>query len=101
MPDNGSRPLSRCLSLDLEVGVRDRRIHALAGVRRDTGQALTLTVVGSGLAAALAKLDDLADGADFLLGHNLIEFDLPHLQAVNPRLRLLQLPAVDTLSLRL
>ena len=99
MPDNGSRPLSRCLSLDLEVGVRDRRIHALAGVRRDTGQALTLTVVGSGLAAALAKLDDLADGADFLLGHNLIEFDLPHLQAVNPRLRLLQLPAVDTLRL--
>ena len=98
-PDDGSRPLYRCLSLDLEVGVRDRRIHALAGVRRDTGQALTFPVVGDGLAAALAKLDDLADGADFLLGHNLIEFDLPHLQAVNPGLRLLRLPAVDTLRL--
>ena len=33
------------------------------------------------------------------LGHNLIDFDLPHLQAANPRLRLLQLPAVDTLRL--
>ena len=51
------------------------------------------------LAAELAKLDDLADGAEFLLGHNLIDFDLPHLQAANPRLRLLRLPAVDTLRL--
>ena len=49
--------------------------------------------------AALAKLDDLADGADFLVGHNLIDFDLPHLPAVNPRLRLLRRPAVDTLRL--
>ena len=51
------------------------------------------------MAAALAKLDDLADGADFLLGHNLIDFDLPHLRAANPSLRLLLLPAVDTLRL--
>ena len=51
------------------------------------------------MAAALAKLDDLADGADFLLGHNLIDFDLPHLRAANPSLRLLRLPAVDTLRL--
>ena len=36
---------------------------------------------------------------DFLLGHNLIDFDLPHLRAANPDLRLLQLPAVDTLRL--
>ena len=49
------------------------------------------------MVAALAKLEGLADSTDFLLGHNLIDFDLPHLQAVNPRLRLLQLPAVDTL----
>ena len=34
-----------------------------------------------------------------LLGHNLIAFDLPHLRAANPRLRLLDLLAVDTLRL--
>ena len=62
-------------------------------------ECLTVPAVGHGLAAALAKLDDLADGADFLLGHNLIAFDLPHLQAANPGLRLLRLPAVDTLRL--
>ena len=99
MPDQSSLLLARCLSLDLEVGVKDRRIHALAGVRADTGQSLTLSVAGGRLASALAKLDDLAEGADFVLGHNLIDFDLPQLQAVNPGLRLLRLPAVDTLRL--
>ena len=33
------------------------------------------------------------------MGHNLIAFDLLHLQAASPDLRLLQLPAVDTLRL--
>ena len=39
------------------------------------------------------------DGVSFLLGHNLIDFDLPHLAAALPGLRLLKLPAVDTLRL--
>ena len=51
------------------------------------------------MATAFAKLDELSRGADFLLGHNLIAFDLPHLKAANPGLRLLRLPAVDTLRL--
>ena len=59
----------RCLSLDLEVGRNDGRIHALAGVRPDTEASFTHAGPRGGLAAALARLDDLADGADFLLGH--------------------------------
>ena len=51
------------------------------------------------MARALVKLDRLADGADFILGHNLIDFDLPHLKAASPGLRLFRLPAVDTLRL--
>ncbi len=96
--DNGNIPF-RCLSLDLEVGRRDGRIHAFAGVRPDTGQTLVYPAASGGLATGLARLDDLSDGADFLLGHNLIAFDLPHLRAANPGLRLLRLPAVDTLRL--
>ncbi len=99
VPHDSDHILLRCLSLDLEVGVRDQRIRALAGVRPDTGQRLILPAARHGLAKALARLDDLAAGADFLLGHNLIAFDLPHLQAANPGLRLLRLPAVDTLRL--
>ena len=48
---------------------------------------------------ALAALDDLAEGADFVIGHNIIRFDLSHLQAIAPGLGLLQMPAVDTLWL--
>ncbi len=91
--------LTRCLSLDLEVGRSDERIHALAGVRPDTGQKLAIHRVGRNLAQALARLDELAEGADFVLGHNLIDFDLPHLRAADPGLKLLDLPAVDTLRL--
>ena len=80
--------------MDLEVG-NDDRIYALAAVRTDTGRSLVHS--GGGLLAALARLDDFADGASVVLGHNLIAFDLPHLKATKPNLRLLKLPAVDTL----
>ena len=100
MPNENFSP--RCLSLDLEVGKHNRRIHAFAAVRPDSGR--TMVFPGEdfprdGLAAALAILDDFAADADFLLGHNLIAFDLPHLTAAKSDLRLLRLPAVDTLQL--
>ena len=79
-------PLLRCLSLDLEVSIRDGRIRALAGVRPDIGQSLVFPAARGGLAAALARLDHLSEGADFLLGHNLIAFDIPHLQTSEPKL---------------
>ena len=85
-----------CVSLDLEVG-EDGRIQAFGAVRADTGRRQVYS--GGRLAPALAQLDDLADGASFVLGHNLIAFDLPHLTAAEPGLRLLKLPAVDTLRL--
>ena len=90
-----------CLSLDLEVGKKDKRIHAFAAVRPDTGQSLVIQKVSrrGELVDALAKLDDLATGADFLLGHNLIAHDLPHLRAAAPGLKLLGLPPLDTLLL--
>ena len=97
--DNTDRFSFRCLSVDLEVLRDGSRIRAFAGVRSDTGTAFTYTGDRGTWAAALASLDGLAEGADLLLGHNLIAFDLPHLQAVKPDLRLLQLPAVDTLRL--
>ncbi len=93
--DNAFTP--RCLSLDLEVGVRDQRIHRFGAVRGDTGRALVFR--GGDLASALAELDLFADGATFLLGHNIIAFDIPHLAAAKPGLRLLRLPVVDTLRL--
>ena len=87
------------MSIDIEVSTQTGRIHALAGVRPDTDRSVVFPQQGRTLHQALAALDDLADGADFLLGHNLIKFDLPHLQAASPGLRLLEMPVVDTLWL--
>ena len=71
--------LSRCLSVDLEVGKGDGRIHAFHGVRPNLDEVLTFSSRRATLAAALDRLDELADGADFVLGYSLIGFDVPHL----------------------
>ena len=93
MRDEPFKP--RCLSLDLEVGKEDGRIHAFGAVRGETGHGYH----GGGSASQLTRLNALADGVSFVLGHNLIEFDLPYLRAAKPDLRLLDLPVVDTLRL--
>ena len=85
------------LALDLEVGRHDNRIHTFGAVRSRSGKALTFH--SGDLDTALKNLDAFAKGADYLLGHNLIAFDLPHLTAAKPDLRLLRLSAVDTLRL--
>ena len=91
--------LDRCVSIDLEVARDTERIYAFAGERPDTGQSIVFPQQGRKLEAVLVDLDHLADGASFVLGHNLIKFDLRHLRAANPGLRLLQMPVVDTLWL--
>ena len=95
--DEADRGPSVYLSLDLEVGRRDGRIHAFAAVRSDDGRRVVFR--GHDVNHKLDMLDKLSSGATCLLGHNLIRFDLPHLAAANRELRLLQLPAVDTLWL--
>lgn len=113
--------LARCLAIDLEVSPQDRSVLAFAGVRANSGRSVVWArkagstasdganlivkegdeVVSNGrvssVSQALGELDALAEGAEFVLGHNLIEFDLPILRAADSGLRLLQLPAVDTL----
>ena len=51
----------RCLSIDLEVGLRDTRIHSFAAVRGDRPDA-TLHFRQGNLVAALERLDALAEG---------------------------------------
>ena len=95
MPDESGRHTFDSLSRDLEVGVQDRSFRVFAGVRPATGQSPVYPDKGYALAEALDKVDNLADGVDFLLGRNLIDFDLPYLQAANSDLRLLRRPTVD------
>ena len=91
--------LSRCCSIDLEVSPSTDEIHALAGVRYDTEATYHTSQARPKLRTHLLALDTLAEGADFLMGHNLIKFDLPYLRAAQPGLCLLELPVIDTLWL--
>ncbi len=95
MPEKQSDFKPLCLSLDLEVGVKDNRIYEFAAIRGDNGASLVRG--DQTIADGLNKLDTFAEGLKFLLGHNLIAFDLPHLAAANPNLDILTWPAVDTL----
>ena len=94
----GEHDRPRCISLDLEVGRKDGRIHALGAIRGDTDERFSHSQ-RQGISEALSRLDDVADGASFVLGHNVIGFDLPHLRSAKPGLRLLKLPVIDTLRL--
>ena len=90
----------RCLSLDIETHPLSRRILALAAVRTDEDEGEEVFIHrGAGLETALSELDSLAADADYILGHNLIHFDLPQLQATAPRMNLFDKPAIDTLML--
>ena len=98
-PTTSADRLTRCISIDLEVRKKSNRIHAFAGVRSDTGECVTYSDAGRNSEPTLEELDELAEGAEFVLGHNLIEFDLPRLRAERPSLQILQLPVIDTLWL--
>lgn len=92
----------QCLVLDLEATPaqpdQPARIFKIGALRPDTGAELELNV-GHALNDALRRLDAMADGAIFLLGHNLLEHDIPLLRAAAPHLSLLRLPVIDTLRL--
>ena len=69
--------LDNCLSLDIEANEADRRINKLAGVRSDTGESVIFDVRSGPLDEALDRLDAVAEGAAYVLGHNLIRSTCP------------------------
>lgn len=92
----------KSLIFDLEVtpgkaGEPDR-IFMVGAMRPDTGEELERKV-DKDLLTVLDALDHLGQGASFVLGHNVIDHDLPILQDQAPRLSLHQLPVIDTLRL--
>ena len=83
------------LLLDLEVS-HQGNILKLGAV---CGEASLARSRGHNLASALAELATLGTNAKFVLGHNLVRFDLPVLREAAPRHPLLKLPVIDTLVL--
>ena len=89
--------LSRCVSVDLEVDPNSGRIQGFAAIRSATAD--TCTYSDGDLATALSALDEFASGTEFVLGHNVINHDLPFLREACSGLRVLMKPPIDTLWL--
>ncbi|MEA1933100.1 MAG: RecQ family ATP-dependent DNA helicase, partial [Thermodesulfobacteriota bacterium] len=89
------RFLKRCVLIDLEVAGQNRIVHV--GALR--GDAKFEQRNGFGMPDGLAGFDRFCNGAEFILGHNILNHDLPVLASFNPELKLLNLPVIDTLYL--
>ena len=87
--------LARCLLLDLETRGSGEilKIGAVFGSKTFERKGKFL------LGAALVELERFAQGADAVLGHNLLGHDLVVLRRLAPSLFLHDLPVVDTLKL--
>ncbi|MBK4990662.1 RecQ family ATP-dependent DNA helicase [Pseudomonas sp. S36] len=92
----------KALLLDLEVvppkNHQPARITMVGALRPDTAAELELKVSTSP-AAALLQVDALSAGAGYVLGHNVVEHDLPLLRELSPGMALHNLPVIDTLRL--
>ncbi|MCU1730058.1 hypothetical protein NTD86_24130 [Pseudomonas sp. 7P_10.2_Bac1] len=94
-----SSPQPKSLIIDLEVvpgkANQPDRIFMVGALRTDTEEEFERKV-DKDLSSALEALDSLGLGANFVLGHNIIDHDLPILQAQAAHLALHQLPVIDT-----
>ena len=86
---------NNCCSLDLETN-ENGDIFAIGAVFNDkTFQRKAPFNVQK----VLAEFDSFATDATYLLGHNILEHDLPVCRAISPQLKCLSKPVVDTLLL--
>lgn len=95
-----TQPKSLIFDLEVAPGKADQpdRIFMVGALRPDTGEELERKI-DKDLPHVLDALDSLGQGASFVLGHNVIDHDLPILKAQAPHLALHQLPVIDTLRL--
>jgi len=88
--------LKRCFLFDIEINEKNE-IYSLGAVH---GTDSFLLQPGRKIGKKqLADFNDLAEGADFILGHNILSHDIPHLTRLSADLTLLQKPVIDTLYL--
>lgn len=83
--------------MDIETARQDRTVLKEVGVfRPDSGTRARLSGSARNF---VGRLNDLTEGASFVLGHNVKAFDQPALAVLHPDLALHRLPLVDTLEL--
>ncbi len=86
--------IAECAVFDLEAG--GDRIYRIGAI---LGEAVFDRKEKFEAKSALEELDRFAGRAEFLLGHNVLEHDLPLLKRVSPALTMHNKPVIDTLFL--
>ena len=84
------------VSLDLEGKTS---ISAIGAVRTDNSSTFSWKGQRRNLRQALLDLNSFVKGANYLVGHNILEHDLQLIAKYAPNLNLLHVPVVDTLYL--
>ncbi|MBU1568668.1 MAG: RecQ family ATP-dependent DNA helicase [Proteobacteria bacterium] len=96
MPSDSQEFLQQCLLFDIEVNEHNS-VYSIGAVF--AGKTF---LAGSGQKVdhhLLDAFDSFATGATCILGHNIINHDIPKLKHLAPSLQLLKKPAIDTLFL--
>ncbi len=88
--------LRQCLLFDIEVNEKNVIYSIGAAFQGDSflikpGKQISLR--------QLQEFDEFGRSAQFILGHNILSYDIPRLRQIDPYLQLLKKPAIDTLYL--
>ena len=89
------------LVIDLEINPQTQQIIQIGALRPDLAQHYESPKLHQqqDLQVALAQLESLAQGAEYVMGHNILEHDLPYLRRLAPSLTLHGCKVIDTLRL--
>lgn len=88
--------LERCLLFDIEINEK----NIIYSIGASLGDKTFQTQPGKPVhRKTLEAFSAFGQGADYILGHNIIFHDIPHLKHLVPGLAVLQKPAIDTLYL--
>ncbi len=96
MPEKCQDFLHHCLLFDIEVNERNT-IYSIGAVFR--GERFEVKPGKRVDKRLLEQLDEFGRDALYILGHNIINHDIPRLKQAAPVLKFLQQPAIDTLFL--
>lgn len=88
------------LIIDLEINPKTDTVFKIGAYRPDLDLGFERSFRNEeGFRKALAEMQPLAEGAEWLMGHNFLEHDLPYLKKAAPDRAWLSLPVIDTLKL--
>ena len=89
--------IENCVGIDIEAHPETAEIFAMAAIRNSTGEKIDYR--NRDIRAFLQNLENLLGRSNYLIGHNILKFDLQHLIAKNSQFSKFLNRSIDTLWL--